>query len=108
MTNAVAPLTAPFAAFERQTDEAVMRHLANTTASVDGRDPVLVIFDDPHTTVLGGLMEASAPELRALTTQLGAVAHGATVVVQGRGTYTVAEHRPDGAGMTVLLLERAA
>lgn len=102
------PLVPTFAAFERQADEAVMRHLANAVASVGGREGVLVIFDDAHATPLNGLMEASTPELRGLTTDLGAIHHGTSVVVQGRGSFTVAEHQPDGAGMTRLLLERVS
>lgn len=102
------PLVPPFAAFERQADEAVIRHLTNAVASVGGREGVLVIFDDAHGNPLDGLMEASTPELRGLTAALGAIHHGVSVVVEGRGTFTVAEHQPDGAGMTRLLLERVS
>lgn len=52
-------------------------------------------------------MMASAPAIRLPTASVPASPVGKNLV-HGAVTYTVAEHRPDGTGVSLLLLERAS
>lgn len=69
---------------------------------------VLAIFDDAHEVGSVGSvgMAASQPMLTLRTSDVPADAVGAAVVV-GSAAYQVAEHRPDGTGVSQLLLEAA-
>lgn len=57
---------------------------------------------------LGGVSaEATAPQIILLTADVPANPRGKSVVV-GADTYTIVEHKPDGFGLSTLLLEPAA
>ena len=70
--------------------------------------PVRVIFDAPYEFAsLGMAGQASAePGVTIASLQVPAANHGALLVL-ARGSYRVREHRPDGTGMSQLMLERA-
>ena len=72
--------------------------------------PVRGIFDDDY--VDSGLgargMAGSGPAFTLASAQVPASPYGAALVVPGHGNYSVVEHRPDGTGLSVLLLEKAA
>ena len=91
MTENLAPFFADFA----------------TTATVDGAS-VSVIFDNGYATGAVGPygMASSAPTLTLPTASVPASPVGKAVVVTGTN-YTVAEHQPDGSGVSTLILERA-
>lgn len=66
------------------------------------------IFDNGYATGAVGAfgMASSAPMLTMPTTSVPASPVGKAVVVAG-ANYTVAEHQPDGSGVSTLILERA-
>jgi hypothetical protein len=74
--------------------------------------PVQAIFDNGHAVALGGAYDGmgvstTQPRLTCATAALPADPVGAVAVV-GAVSYVVAEHQPDGTGISVLLLRRAA
>lgn len=104
----------PFAALERRVNAAVMASLTNALARFNGAPgPVRVIFDADYALAAVGDagLAATAPAITVSTAQLPAPVVGARVDVTtatGLGHWRVAEHHPDGAGLSVLLLERLA
>lgn len=74
-----------------------------------GGTAVVGIFDNGHTLgAVGPFGIASAqPRLTMATAAVPANPVGQACTVAS-GTYTVAEHQPDGTGISVLLLEVAA
>lgn len=98
--------TAPFAARETRLNTAVFAHLANTSATLGGV-AVTGIFDNGYSAGnVGGMGIASAqPTLTLPTASVPANPVGVTAVVAS-ASYTVAEHQPDGSGVSVLYLER--
>lgn len=97
-----------FAAMEARANAAVMRRLANADATVGGH-AVQGVFDNAHTLGAAGPfgVATTQPRLTCATAQVPADPVGQAVVVAG-GSYVVAEHQPDGTGISVLLLEVAA
>lgn len=100
-----------FAAAEARANAAVLRRLANATFDIGGQQHPC-IFDNGHAVALGGPFDGmgvstTQPRLTCATASLPADPVGATVVV-GAASYVVAEHQPDGTGMSVLTLRRAA
>ncbi len=77
------------------------------TATVDGAS-VSAIFDNGYqASAVGALgMASSMPTLTLPTASVPASPVGKAVVVAGI-SYTVAEHQPDGSGVSTLVLERA-
>jgi hypothetical protein len=76
------------------------------SVTVDGV-AVSAIFDNEYAAADAGLGIASTrPALTIATTSVPASPVGKAAVVNGT-TYTIAEHQPDGTGVSVLLLERA-
>lgn len=70
--------------------------------------PVRVIFDAPSTTELGGVsLAAQVPQAQIASASVPASVYGAALVVP-QGSYTVLEHIPDGTGMSLLVLQKAA
>lgn len=67
------------------------------------------IFDQAYALADVGLtgMASSSPTFTLATSDVPANPAGASLVVNG-ATYTIVEHQPDGTGMSVLILERAA
>ena len=100
----------PFAAAEQRANAAVMRRLANARVSIGGAQETPGIFDNAYVIAdVGNGMAATAP---AITVPTGAVPSSfsgtpVTVVSAGGTSYwTMAEHHPDGTGLSVVLLER--
>ena len=100
--------TAPFAARETRLNTAVFAHLANTSATVNGV-AVTGIFDNGYSAGnVGGMGIASTqPTLTLSTASVPANPVGLTVVAASV-TYTIAEHQPDGTGVSMLYLERTS
>lgn len=67
------------------------------------------IFDNAYELAHAGLagMAGSVPSFTLATSAVPANPVGAALVVGG-ATYTVVDHQPDGTGVSLLLLERAA
>lgn len=107
-------MTAPFAAAQARANSAVLRHLANAEAALDGGAAVPVLFDNAYARAdVGGLgMESTQPAVTLATASVPASPRGKPVVVtssvHGVLEFTIARHEPDGTGMSVLLLEEAA
>jgi len=70
---------------------------------------VQVIFDNDYAAAAVGMvgMATSGPICYAPSANVGADPVGQPLVINGV-TYTVAEHRPDGHGVSALVLEHAA
>lgn len=103
----------PFAALERRVNDTVLTTLANAQASLGGGKAMPAIFDAAY--ILGDVghtgMASCAPALTVATDMLPTPIVGQPVTVTtGTGTanWMVAEHHPDGAGLSVLLLERVS
>lgn len=89
---------------------AVMRAHANATAFFNGASTgVPVIFGDPYALGSAGPlgMATSQPQFDCADADVPVGAHGSGVVV-GDVSYFVAELRPDGSGMTTVILEASA
>jgi hypothetical protein len=65
-----------------------------------------VIFDNGYEPALGGFAEASGPTALVQSALVQDLAHGSQIEISAR-TWRVVEIRPDGTGMTTLVLERA-
>lgn len=78
-------------------------------AATLGGQAVRGIFDNAHeAAAVGALgMAATQPAFTMPTASVPATPVGAALVVRGT-TYTVVEHRPDGTGVSDLLLEEAS
>ena len=99
-------MAATFAARESRLNRAVFAHLSNTDATLNSVC-VTGIFDNGYNAAhLGGMGIASTqPTLTLSTADVPATPAGMSVVVSGAG-YTIAEHQPDGTGISTLYLER--
>ena len=103
----------PFAAAERRVNDAVMRRISNALVSIAGAQPIGGIFDQEYVLAEVGAtgMAATAPAVTVPTSAVPAAYEGVAVQVTSAGGAThwkIAEHHPDGAGLSVLLLERSA
>lgn len=92
---------------------AVLRHLANAEASINGAPLVACIFEQSYAEVdIGQISMAGAtPAVTLASSAVPSPCGGATLLLHHQGAtsaWRIAEHRPDGAGMSVLILERAA
>lgn len=103
---------ADFAALEDRTARATIRHLSNASIELVDLQPSAIpcILDDDHVAVLG--MEASAPQLVALSHQVAELRHQSLIMVRRNRAadgvfFRVAGHEPGGTGQTRILLERA-
>lgn len=98
-----------FAALESRVNAAVLGHLANAVATLAGGAPVRCIFDrDYEHAGVGALgMASTQPAITLASADVPANPVGQLVQVAG-GRFAVAEHLPDGTGMSVLVLEVAA
>lgn len=75
-------------------------------ATLDGQ-AVRVLFDAQATDLLGGGIIAQQPQVHIATASVPANPEGLALVLT-QGTYTVRAHLPDGTGISVLHLTRAA
>lgn len=99
---------APFAALEARVNAAVFARLANVVAQVDGIERAGIFDNGRAVAGVAGLgMASRGPALQLLTAEVPATPEGRPVVVQGRA-YSIAEHQPDGTGISTLLLEVVA
>lgn len=103
----------PFAACEQRSNAAVMLRLANARISINGATAIAGIFDNDYILAEAGAtgLAASAPAVTVPTSAVPTVFSGVPLQVQGAGgtsLWKIAEHHPDGTGLSVLLLERAA
>lgn len=98
---------APFAALESRLNGAVLKRLANATATIGGA-VVPGIFDNGYALGNVGMsgMASTQPVFTLNTDALAGEVVGKTIHVNG-GSYLVAAHEPDGTGMSRLLLEAA-
>ena len=100
-----------FAAIEARANAAILRGLANADITVNGQ-AVQGVFDNAHALgAVGGFagmgIATTQPRITCATAQVPANPVGQACVV-GSAAYVVAEHQPDGTGISVLILEVAA
>lgn len=103
----------PFAAAMSRVNVAVMATLSNALASIGGGEQLPVLFDADYVVADVGIagMAAAAPAITLPTASVPMPATGQTVTLttgDGVSIWRSAEHHPDGAGLSVLLLERTA
>ena len=99
-------MNAAFSTLEASVNSAVMSHLSNATATLNGVE-VAGIFDNAyHAGDIGIGMASTQPAFTTLTANVTGVAVGQLLVIHGT-SYYVAAHEPDGTGMSLLLLEVA-
>ena len=97
-------MSTPFARLEQRLNHAVMAHLSNATAMLNGME-VAGVFDNVYRAGDIGIgMASTQPAFTTLTDNIVGEAVGQLLVVNGSGYY-VAAHEPDGTGMSLLLLE---
>lgn len=101
-------MPSPFAALETRVNRAVLARLANAQAQLDGGADVDVIFDEAYSQSTAGSigLASNGPAIELDTALVPAGPVGKSAVVRGLN-YTIAEHHPDGTGVSVLLLEHA-
>lgn len=95
-----------FAALESRLNAACLAHLANCTATLDGGEAFGGIFEAEYIDPLG--MSGSQPSMECGSADVSTAAHGSAVVVTYKSvvtSYTVGTIKPDGTGMTRLLLQ---
>ena len=76
------------------------------TASVGGSS-FPVIFDKAYASALGNMVESTGPVCQAKTADVSTVVQGTSITIASVA-YKVREVQPDGTGVTILFLERAA
>lgn len=98
-------MASPFAAIESRINDSVFKHLANREATLNGVT-VSGIFDDAYSAAMIGDvgMENTQPMFTLKTSLVIGDPVGQTITIDGIG-YMVANHRPDGSGVSRLLLE---
>lgn len=101
-------MSARFAALEDRVNRAVFRHLANAEATLSGVG-VSGIFEAAGTVSgVGALGMASTQPTFSLPTASVAGDPVGQPLVHAGVAYTVADHEPDGTGVSRLLLEVVA
>lgn len=95
-----------FAALETSVNNAVMAHLSNATATLNGVEVVGMFDNSYHAGDIGIGMASTQPAFTTLTAHVTGEAVGQLLVIHGT-SYYVAAHEPDGTGMSLLLLEVA-
>ena len=95
-----------FAALEASVNHAVMAHLSNATATLNGVEVVGMFDNSYHAGDIGIGMASTQPAFTTLTANVVGEAVGQLLTIHGTGYY-VAAHEPDGTGMSLLLLEVA-
>lgn len=101
-------MPAPFAAAEARVNSAVFARLSNAIGLLNGVS-VSGIFDQAYDQAGIGLsgMSSSRPVFSVLSSLVSSNVVGMPFVLN-LTSYKVVESQPDGTGMTVLFLERAA
>lgn len=99
-------VSTPFARLEQRLNHAVMSHLANAAALLNGVE-VAGVFDNAYRAGDIGIgMASTQPAFTTLTANVVGEAVGQLLTINGT-SYYVAAHEPDGTGMSLLLLEVA-
>ncbi|SFJ04399.1 hypothetical protein [Nitrosomonas sp. Nm34] len=96
-------MTTRFAALEKRANDAVIRHLANATAFIEGV-AVDGIFRNQYaefSNVIGG----SNPTFQCRSADVSAVIKGTALTINNTHYQVASAPQPDGAGMTLLQLE---
>lgn len=98
-----------FVAIEARANAAILRRLANADVTFSGQSAQACVFDNGYALAAVGPfgMAGAQPRLTLPTAAVPANPVGQACTVAG-GSYTVAEHQPDGTGISVLLLEVSA
>lgn len=102
-------MTAPFAAAQARANDAVLARLSNAQADF-GSGAVNCLFDNAYVRAdVGPLgMDSTGPAITDVaTSDVPASPRGKSVTVDGVA-YKIAGHEPDGTGLSVVLLEKAA
>lgn len=102
-------MSTDFAAAQDRLNASVLSCLSNAQPLVNGV-ACNAIFTNPYaqsTLGMGMAMASSGPSLRLRTQDVPPSPAGKPVTVNG-AAYTIAEHQPDGTGMSVLILTGAA
>lgn len=98
-----------FADLEQRANATVLARLSNAVCSINGGAPFDAMFDNAY--ALAGVgpygMASTRPVLTMATASVPAAPVGMACVV-GAVAYTVAEHQPNGTGISLLYLEAAA
>jgi len=71
-----------------------------------GASVVPVVFDAEYTS-MAGMVESTGPQCLGKTSDLSAAVQGTAISIGGVG-YVVTGNQPDGTGMTLLQLRKAA
>ena len=95
-----------FASLEASVNNAVMAHLSNATATLNGVEVAGMFDNSYHAGDIGIGMASTQPAFTTLTAHVTGEAVGQLLVIHGT-SYYVAAHEPDGTGMSLLLLEVA-
>lgn len=95
----------PFAALQAQLNSAVIEHLSNATADFSAAGTVDGIFRKDYAESFG-MVSGSTPVFESEDSAFPALSRGQGVNILGVD-YLIAEIRPDGTGMTKLILEAA-
>jgi hypothetical protein len=96
-------MAAPFAALEKRVNDAVIRHLANATAIIDGV-AVDGVFNNQYaefSNVIGG----SHPTFQCRSADVLAVTKGTALTINSTHYQVASTPQPDGNGLTLLQLE---
>ena len=96
-----------FAAAQDRVNRACIRHLADASGTLGG-SPVEILFARDYVDSLG--MSSSMPAATLPSASVPGNVIGMALQINGGngvGNWRVVESRPDGAGMTVLMLESA-
>ena len=101
-------VSTPFARLEQRLNNAVMAHLSNATATLNGVE-LAGMFDNAYRAGDIGIgMASTQPAFTTLTANVMVVGEAVGQLLTINGTsYYVAAHEPDGTGMSLLLLEVA-
>lgn len=102
-----------FAALEQRANGAVLAALSNALVAIGGAAAIPGIFDNEYVVADVGAtgMAATAPAVTVPSTAVPASFGGAPVSITtaaGVAQWRIAEHHPDGSGLSLLLLERTA
>jgi hypothetical protein len=97
-----------FSTLEKRVNASVMKIMANALATIDGTSGVAGIFKIECVESAGGNgMSGLLPTFKTLSTNVPATPVGKSLVNAGLN-YVIAEPKPDGTGLTLLILERVA
>ena len=98
-------MTARFAAIQQRIAGATQKHLADATADFGGGVTIDGLFRLPYGEAFG-LVAGNSTSFEAPAEDLAGIARNASVTISAIA-YKVVEIKPDGQGMTLLVLEES-